>query len=1359
MNTEIFEINDFTDSSEFEKFVSIINKYLKDWLENIDEIINFHLSEEPNKEWIKQDQIINYADDKFLLTLYILNKKVCKTDVETNIYLSNPNHIFASKTHHISRWFGFKKFIILKHINQSILSSSNSKNTKFLPSNPVSTQPLTPSQTLTLLSALALALQQFRHKLLDISSYHHNNNHPKSKFHDQGNQNLFDYPDPNIPLFVCINEEFRLYQGMLWEEKTTTTNNDNKKLACRLSLEMLYFTQPLGGLAYLDSLTELLPIANPSQREQTRSDKLTDISVSLCYSFVLMPIQTILHKPSLLIVERNYDLFPLDHRQLSENDLVLDGYRNFTDEYRPNHLANCALHDILWAMGSLRNPVKRIDLGLQWLDLPLSYNSEDDFRYSHMSIGLRLKETETDCNLVEYYDTLMTLFKSADRDEEKGGEIKNVDSVKIQSTAKLIFSLKGVPIDDDVLGCLLGSKFKRLTDLIDRHHHSQGTKSQEPFLHSLDYMRGDILSHEERGKESAFKTTFRENTENYQKALDKLVSSHNVKLGSLNIAMTNMRNNIATPTNSITDASTHKKHYEKNKDHNAKSHHKENRKIISDALMDAIFWTLFPDSRPSLLKIKSSKMKLYTLSPLIDPDINAVDLGTKFKLSPPHSLTDLLTHTLFMLANFDSLIKRTDSFSHDIRSDKSFFDLEYMHPSLLQPLDPPDDPIVENCEMGPNIENGKQHRIAVSKLIYDISPKGAVGEDILDSILGALKEFWKEFVLELRYRWDNCIPITLIEDAKPDYKYCLLHQKLQMLNRCIKIKKQQQQYSSLKLDQLTNEDSEGDTFFECQNDNSPSLIRKKSESENDRKSKSQNSENLSKFGDLTAREVPEGRSHTLEGNVKLFNGTDYLYVPITQEPPFMTEDHLMQHQSLLLHLTSASSDKNESKNVSERAQFQSRTLASDMRAFKAANPTCDDDIRDFLRWYSPADLIWDDKDKSKCRLSDRMNIGYDKYSKAASDLKSKDEDINEDINSEELSEYDQQLTDNIWTRLWFTETLPMPACKQARLFDHLTQGELALHHLAKLDLPAILHDSSGSVWNHMAPYAVKCVSVLANNLSNDFANINLNEHVSGDDSMNNFKSVTPNNFLDSKQLAGLLYIVRKALEKLSDPTGFENITDYDERFTAALNKFEADRARIQYYDQFVKLYFGDGDTKENQEPESENGHDKDGAPIRYHHDLKSLSRYLSSGESRVDIKLPPGASTNHIANIFPIFRALISDDPRKVSFFKGGDIELLIEPRTLDYSCFENKSYSNIDRERDQSPSSNHFFKVLSIENIGHSGGDEDHLFKCGLTGKEYSFQRKQYKDRNDDDINAEEMRRILYVSVEKKEFRIAKID
>jgi Rab3 GTPase-activating protein catalytic subunit len=106
-----------------------------------------------------------------------------------------------------------------------------------------------------------------------------------------------------------------------------------------------------------------------------------------------------------------------------------------------------------------------------------------------------------------------------------------------------------------------------------------------------------------------------------------------------------------------------------------------------------------------------------------------------------------------------------------------------------------------------------------------------------------LAQVWKEFLLELRFRYDNSIIIPdLVGQLKssktkstksddpdklvlPDLSKCLLHQKLQMLNCCIrkKLDRQKIEMSSFKQNiqnqnNNNDEEDEEDEFFDCEDE-------------------------------------------------------------------------------------------------------------------------------------------------------------------------------------------------------------------------------------------------------------------------------------------------------------------------------------------------------------------------------------------------------------------------------------------------------------------------------------------------------------------------------------------------------------
>ena len=75
--------------------------------------------------------------------------------------------------------------------------------------------------------------------------------------------------------------------------------------------------------------------------------------------------------------------------------------------------------------------------------------------------------------------------------------------------------------------------------------------------------------------------------------------------------------------------------------------------------------------------------------------------------------------------------------------------------------------------------------------------------------------------------------------------------------------------------------------------------------------------------------------------------TPFFNVPITQSGELMTEDMFLDRQNVLESLGT-------SQEATElRQQLQTKSLVSDMQAFKAANPSCE--FADFIRWHSQKD--------------------------------------------------------------------------------------------------------------------------------------------------------------------------------------------------------------------------------------------------------------------------------------------------------------------------------------------------------------------------------------------------------------------
>nr|XP_048299724.1 rab3 GTPase-activating protein catalytic subunit isoform X3 [Myodes glareolus] len=314
--------------------------------------------------------------------------------------------------------------------------------------------------------------------------------------------------------------------------------------------------------------------------------------------------------------------------------------------------------------------------------------------------------------------------------------------------------------------------------------------------------------------------------------------------------------------------------------------------------------------------------------------------------------------------------------------------------------------------------------------------------------LKGVAHLWQEFVLEMRFRWENNFLIPGLTSGPPDLRCCLLHQKLQMLNCCIERKKARDEgkktspsdnvtnaYSGdagkaggqLGLDHLRDTEKEKgevgkswdswsdseEEFFECLSDTE------------DLKGNGQESGKKGGPKEL-ANLKPEGRLHQ-HGRLTLLHNGEPLYIPVTQEPAPMTEDLLEEQSEVLAKLGTSA------EGAHLRARMQSACLLSDMESFKAANPGCF--LEDFVRWYSPRDYIEEEVTDEKGNV----------------------------VLKGELSAR-MKIPSNMWVEAWETAK-PIPARRQRRLFDDTREAEKVLHYLAMQKpadlarhlLPCVIH--------------------------------------------------------------------------------------------------------------------------------------------------------------------------------------------------------------------------------------------------------------------------------------------------------------
>ncbi|XP_026032610.1 rab3 GTPase-activating protein catalytic subunit-like [Astatotilapia calliptera] len=201
--------------------------------------------------------------------------------------------------------------------------------------------------------------------------------------------------------------------------------------------------------------------------------------------------------------------------------------------------------------------------------------------------------------------------------------------------------------------------------------------------------------------------------------------------------------------------------------------------------------------------------------------------------------------------------------------------------------------------------------------------------------LRAVGHLWQEFVLELRYRWENNHVICGLAGGAPDLRCCLLHQKFQMLNCCIERKKARDESHKVpegkeKEHRVSGACQKSRQGPECATSASSSTREMSQGKSWDSWSDSEEEffECLSDQGETEATQAEgraEGRLHP-HNNMTLLNSAEPLYVPVTQ----------------------------------------------------AANPGCV--LEDFVRWYSPRDYVEEEVVDEKVNtmvmgtLSPRMKI-------------------------------------------------------------------------------------------------------------------------------------------------------------------------------------------------------------------------------------------------------------------------------------------------------------------------------------------------------------------------------------------------
>uniref|UniRef100_A0A671MR53 Rab3 GTPase-activating protein catalytic subunit n=1 Tax=Sinocyclocheilus anshuiensis TaxID=1608454 RepID=A0A671MR53_9TELE len=304
----------------------------------------------------------------------------------------------------------------------------------------------------------------------------------------------------------------------------------------------------------------------------------------------------------------------------------------------------------------------------------------------------------------------------------------------------------------------------------------------------------------------------------------------------------------------------------------------------------------------------------------------------------------------------------------------------------------------------------------------------------------AVAHLWQEFVLEMRYRWENnCL---IYGNVSVCLMWLCTHQ---MLNCCIERKRARDDGRKSGASDAARSlpgDSE-EEFFECLSD-TEEMKETESEKKTVSPGKSWDSwsdseeeffECLSDTEEMkeTESEKKTASKSKAEGRLQphgkrtLLNSAEPLYIPITQEPAPMTEDLLEEQSEVLAKLGTSA------EGAHLRARMQSACLLSDMESFKAANPGCC--LEDFVRWYSPRDYVEEE--------------GVDEVGQTV---------IRGDLSAR------MKIPGNMWVEAWETAKAT-PARRQKRLFDDTKEAEKVLHYLSQQNasdltrhlMPCVLH--------------------------------------------------------------------------------------------------------------------------------------------------------------------------------------------------------------------------------------------------------------------------------------------------------------
>ena len=347
---------------------------------------------------------------------------------------------------------------------------------------------------------------------------------------------------------------------------------------------------------------------------------------------------------------------------------------------------------------------------------------------------------------------------------------------------------------------------------------------------------------------------------------------------------------------------------------------------------------------------------------------------------------------------------------------------------------------------------------------------------------------WSELVSELRFHFETLLPIPkLLSSDTPDFGCSILHQKIQMLQRCIRIQIEKNTRKAEEAEKRKGKNKKAAATPQKEASSSaaagaaaagkPSKATPNwkqpwtawSEEKLQQSAASSSSSpapplSASEWGslddltvdesassgpsagrdsgagwgdlDISVHEADSDEESAAEDASRAAVGVDSvlpgltllltgtpMHLPLTQEVRVMTSDKFDEQSEMFARMGTGP----EAQRM--RTEMQTAGLLSDMQAFKAANPGCI--LEDFVRWHSPKD--WRALPVDPAHPHTRRGELTQRMRKRAGAAEG---------------------GINIWQTLWKSAT-PVAAADQKPLFDPAVEGEQLLNYLENIE-PSLL---------------------------------------------------------------------------------------------------------------------------------------------------------------------------------------------------------------------------------------------------------------------------------------------------------------